>query len=69
MNFNTKDCCYKGGNKHKFQACYSERPIERSFDIQGASAEQIRKLLFYEVYCGDVCEWCGKVVNNQGVIK
>jgi len=56
--------CYRGGRQHKFQARYSEAPIAglKIGPSEGMSAEDIEKLLYYQVYIHDICIWCGKVV-------
>ena len=59
-----KNRCYNGGNKHKFSSRYSEQP--RNIDISnagGMTVYDVKRLTIYNEYKGDVCEWCGKVVN------
>lgn len=65
-----KNRCYNGGNRHKFSPRWAieSKPVgdldlgrsSRQAALEMVKAFSHRK----ETYHGDVCEWCGKVVNN-----
>lgn len=63
-----KDQCYRGGKQHKFSPRYSEQPNERLINVQArnANADEIRALHYYKLYICDICEWCGKRIDNSG---
>ncbi len=63
--------CYRGGKLHKFRPRYDETKsavdmskVER---LSGFGAGNVLDSLrdHQIIYKGDVCVWCGKVVNNQ----
>ncbi len=51
-----KECCYNGGNKHKFVPRYSDREYATHIDNWNLPYKYDLK----KVYECDVCEWCGK---------
>ena len=61
--FKLKNRCYNGGNKHKFNARYTEVPSGLKFER--ATGVNLKELLFYKKYVGDVCEWCGKTALEE----
>ena len=60
-----KERCYNGGNKHKFVARYDEKETKITKMNGTLSAEEARKLLYYDVYVKDVCIWCGKEIKRE----
>ena len=65
--FSKKSRCYNGGNQHKFSSRYDEKPnvhlnIKRTWG--SATSEEVRKLVYYEEYVFDICEWCGKKIHR-----
>lgn len=58
-----KKCC-NGGKKHNFQPRYEEVPNELLKKI-GASEGDVRSLMYYKVYVGDRCTWCGKFLKKN----
>ena len=66
-----KQCCYKGGQKHHFVGRYSEESIPTITEIgpsRGFTAWDMQQIIrasshTKSQYKGDVCTWCGKVVN------
>lgn len=60
-----KNRCYNDGKKHKFKKRITEKDRRCEFAIERASIEALRTITRLYVYCGDVCVWCGKVVNNE----
>lgn len=64
--FLNKSYCYNGGNRHKFSPRYNEKPRLTNMQTKGSiSPEDMRKLLYYNEYLFDICEWCGKIVIIQ----
>jgi len=59
-----KNRCYNGGNMHNFKPRHTERERHGNLEIERASESAIHKLMTLRVYVGDVCTWCGKVINN-----
>lgn len=58
--------CYNGGRKHKFVPRYDEVPNNIKFSaIEGVYPEELRKLLYYNIYLFDICEWCGKKIKKE----
>ena len=62
--------CYRGGKKHKFRPRYTEEPNTMLPMLLGSGAKvrggsDLHDLLTIKIYKGDVCEWCGKIVNNK----
>lgn len=58
--------CYNGGDKHKFEPRYSEKPT--GMGIQGGfsgSYRCLKAIMTYQIYEHDICKWCGKVVRNE----
>lgn len=70
-----KDKCYNGGNKHNFQPRYTEMatgisPTKISGMTTTEEVKSLRSLCINNVYIGDICVWCGKVVkvNDKGTM-
>lgn len=73
--FNTRDNCYKGGKKHNFNPRYSTYTtpvanLQISEYMMALDPELVKSLSGNTVstthtYNGDVCTWCGKIVNNK----
>lgn len=71
--------CYHGGPQHRFEKRYTALPGAESLPT-GADLSMILANTYNEdtlklieamrgerkLYRGDVCVWCGKVVNEQG---
>ena len=57
--------CYNGGLRHKYQPRYSWIRHLGAVNIESVSVEVTRTLTHNQVYKGDVCVWCGNVVNDQ----
>lgn len=58
--------CYLGGNKHKFEPRYTEKESSgNDIYVEKTTLTSFRKLLYHQEYVGDVCVWCGKIINNQ----
>ena len=57
--------CYRGGNKHKFEARYTEEYIDGPIQVKNMFADDIRKLKVLQKYVCDVCVWCGKTVRVE----
>jgi hypothetical protein len=60
--------CYNGGTQHNFSARYSQH--NKSTDNNTAFWYSLGNPLppqdeEIETYHGDVCQWCGKVVNKN----
>jgi hypothetical protein len=61
--------CYNDGTQHNFSARYSQHNKSIStrtafwYSSESATPPQDEEI---ETYHGDVCQWCGKVVNNNG---
>lgn len=66
-----KSRCYNGGNRHKFTPRYTteSKPggeIESGRTSTKVALELIKACSHTKtIYHGDVCEWCGKVVNEK----
>lgn len=67
MSLFLKNRCYNGGNKHNFQARYDEESLIGGFSKLNTTwtPEEIRSLLFKNVYIKDICIWCGKEIKNE----
>lgn len=62
-----KTKCYKGGNKHKFEARYEEKEINATnlkIPLFHSTPEDARKLYIKKVYVKDICTWCGKDIKK-----
>jgi len=71
--------CYNGGQQHRFEARHTDVPgttpldedtlIQTMFFVtERRKSEVVRALRGdHSRYHGDVCVWCGKVVNQPGV--
>lgn len=59
--------CYNGGTRHNFKPRYTEQanPLMRRAEGKFCTASEVRSLMVLRVYAGDVCTWCGKVVNSK----
>jgi len=55
--------CYNGGQRHCFEARFNEVPnnVKIGWLLE---PQNIRRLLYYEVYVKDVCIWCGKEIKK-----
>jgi hypothetical protein len=72
--FQDRTRCYHGGNQHRFEPRYSEKQIANPTYLKAAGLynavetvaimEQARRDNLLNVYLGDVCRWCGKVVGR-----
>lgn len=67
-----KSRCYNGGNKHNFEPRYSSEstptiyPSHTGRSSVDAIVEVVNESRHnVDRYHGDVCTWCGKVVNQQ----
>jgi hypothetical protein len=61
-----KKCCYNGGNKHKFEARYTEEPNPLLYKGSTIlSAKDLKDLSYIDKYVYDICVWCGKTVRNE----
>ena len=60
--------CYNGGAQHNFRARYSQHnkttPTETAFWYRTGDAAVPLQDEEIETYHGDVCQWCGAVVNK-----
>ncbi len=68
FGFTTKHRCYRGGQQHNFQPRQDEHFVPHPFkSASGMSEDALHDLLTRGerkiTYRGDVCTWCGKVVN------
>ena len=62
-----KDRCYNGGNKHKFEARYTEIPSGNQIsNAHGYTISELKKLMVTLTYVKDVCVWCGKSIERKG---
>ena len=62
--FRFKDRCYNGGKRHKFSPRYTEIPMNRALNqSEIILSRNVRGLMVYEKYVGDICEWCGKIIK------
>ena len=61
-----KSRCYNKGNHHNFKPRYNEtHGIPGDLKAETISPELTEALKTRtKMYKGDVCGWCGKVVNN-----
>lgn len=77
---NYKDYCYKGGSRHSFASRYDVKTrddMPRADEVLNNTclyktpgdvmnmSENLKHQYTNKAYRGDVCEWCGKVVNSQ----
>ncbi len=63
--FNFSDRCYRGGKKHRFEARHTQQSI-RAGDDMSTLWQAMNPKDRPNIYCGDVCVWCGAVVNAPG---
>jgi hypothetical protein len=68
-----KSRCYNGGNKHRFEARYTEESWPTVKTLPGGDyglgeMESIITASRHTVltYHNDICIWCGKISNKQG---
>ncbi|RQW82284.1 MAG: hypothetical protein EHM79_18690 [Geobacter sp.] len=61
------DPCYKGGQKHNFEARYDETPsgLKSIKSAYGTTPDDLRSLFFLKTYVRDVCTWCGKTIERR----
>ena len=64
--------CYEGGQKHNFEPRYSRFtgpvciPGEVEIEGRGSFVQVLERFRGErETYQGDVCSWCGEVINAQ----
>jgi len=67
-----KSRCYNGGSRHKFRARHTEVPMEKCpipdhvlERVPLIYGSEVRGLMIYDRYVGEVCEWCGKTVEQE----
>jgi len=60
-----KGRCYNGGKQHKFESRFEEAPNPGPLNVEGASPEAFRRLLYYNQYLFDICVWCGQKVEKN----
>lgn len=62
-----KSRCYNGGRQHKFKPRFTTAPAFTSANIiaKGYDEAEIKEMLSYKVYTGEVCAWCGAVISQQ----
>lgn len=58
--------CTNGGKQHNFQPRYTIKNMVGMKDLEGPLSElrALIKALADKTYNGDVCEWCGKIINE-----
>jgi hypothetical protein len=59
--------CTNGGKQHNFKARYSV--VRNGIDMDGfmgsvGAYKNIIESMKDEIYKGDVCTWCGKIINE-----
>lgn len=65
--------CVEGGPLHHYEARYSRSRVPvvfRNLNLRQTKALDLARLIeaqttTVDAYCGDVCTWCGKIVNPQ----
>lgn len=70
------DICTNGGKRHNFQPRYSESSVPvvfKNLNLRQTKAVDLAKLItaqttYVKAYHCDVCQFCGKVVNQQAQI-
>ena len=77
LNGNFNNRCYQNGNKtkHNFESKVTTEstPVLAEFvnkltHLKGYGLSEIIESLKSEVYHGDVCKWCGKIVNRKNIL-
>ena len=63
-----KNRCYNGGNRHNFEARYSERLSNKWGGAKGQvdlrELVPVLKEFRDKEYIHDICTWCGKIITK-----
>ena len=62
MKLFLKNRCYNGGNKHKFEPRYDEKPSD--IVAKKVPVVMMRELAIINIYIHDICIWCGEKIDK-----
>ena len=62
---NWENKCYRGGHKHNFEPRYGEASNAITLSKTTLNAEELRKLMYRQIYIHDVCKWCGSTTGKS----